>query len=221
MLTESTKSFISTVRNTTNIGAALFRQPLENLSFTALAQVSAGLQVIKKVIKDRRSQARDLLIDRIKDGDVDGFEVTETPSGKSLKVGIDNFTVRLTFAGGNRKIDDDAVEELFDEKGLEKKQVFDDVEASLDEKAVVDFLEDNGVDVEQFLEHDYSDADESVLEALAATGAVDEEDVEKCFYKTSVSERLTCTFDDDVKGYLKEAIEEGTGDIDRLEGDDE
>lgn len=220
MLTEKTKSFLSTVRNTTNIGAALFRKPLEELGFTAIAQVSAGLQVIKKVIKDRRTQARNLLIDKIKEGDVDGAEIEETPSGKTLKVGVDNLRVNLTFAGGNKKIDDDAVEELCEQYDLEKREAFEEAETSLDEEAVLEFLEAADVDVEDFLEYDYSDADESVIKALVSAGAVDREDAEKCFYKTSVSERLTCVFEDDVKGYLKEAIEEGTGDISQIEEDE-
>lgn len=218
-LAEGTKTFLDIVRGATNIGAKLFRDPVGALfdegGLALACRVSAALQTLEKVIDDRRSALRDAIIDRLRDADELDIAVKRV-SEKTVRLDIPDLEVRLTLAGGNEKINEDAVRDLVERHDLDADRVFDDVEREFDVERAIGALREEGwsdAEIDDLFKETPTDPDADVLEALAAAGLVDDGEIDDCFYTTAVQERLRCTFEDSVKGYLTEAIHNGTSKI--------
>jgi len=185
----------------------IFQTPVEDLTFEEKAVVSAALAVIDKHMKARRASISDLLSEAIKDGEVDGWQLEETESGKSVGVDVPFVKLMRTVARGKRTPDVKLLRQLLEGRGIEPEKVIKPKDWNIDYEALEGILEDAGVDRDKVMTPKSWFVDEAILESLVKLGMLSQAEVDAASKESPPRVTVRCTFDKDIQARLLTQME--------------
>jgi hypothetical protein len=190
-----------------SVSRKIFQTPVEQLSFEDKAVVSAALAVIDKHMKTRRASISGLLGEAIDSGEVDGWDLEETESGKSVGVDVPFVKLMRTVAAGKRTPDVKLLRQILEGRGIEPEKVIKPSGWNIDMPALEALIEDSGVERDAIMTPKGWAVDEAILESLVKLGMLSQEEVDAATVESPPRATVRCTFDKDIQKRLLEQME--------------